>query len=82
MVSQMYPHLKTHEVLYVKHVQRFLHQSYINKVIFEWNIAKINILCGLKNENKGFANKNFWECAKALFRCKLMPLIMLLILKE
>ena len=53
MVSQMYPHLKTHEVVYVKHVQRFLHQSYINKVIFEWNIAKINILCGLKNENKG-----------------------------
>lgn len=36
----------------------------------------------LKNENKGFANKNFWECAKALFRGKLMPLIMLLILKE
>ena len=41
MVSQMYSHLKTHEVVYVKHVQRFLHQSYINKVIFEWNIVKI-----------------------------------------
>lgn len=41
MVSQMYSHLKTHKVVYVKHVQRFLHQSYINKVIFEWNIVKI-----------------------------------------
>lgn len=41
MVSQMHSHLKTHKVVYVKHVQHFLHQSYINNVIFEWNIVKI-----------------------------------------
>lgn len=52
MVSQMYAHLKIHEVVYVKHVQHFLHRSYIKKVIFEWNIVNINILCGLKNKNK------------------------------
>lgn len=51
-MSQMYAHLKTHEVVYVKHVQRFLHRSYISKVIFEWNIVNINILCGLKNKHK------------------------------
>ena len=49
-------------------------------ILFNYNkIDKLNKINKKQNENKGFANQNLWERANALFRGKLMPLIMSLI---
>ena len=49
-------------------------------ILFNYNkIDKLNKINKKQNENKGFANQNLRERANALFRGKLMPLIMSLI---